>query len=50
MAHLYANEVKTVIDKLKKEKKQVSMFIAESMQSCAGQVIFPEGYLQKVYK
>ncbi|XP_052069755.1 5-phosphohydroxy-L-lysine phospho-lyase-like isoform X1 [Mytilus californianus] len=50
MGHLYANEVKAVIDKLKKEKKQVSMFIAESMQSCAGQVIFPEGYLQKVYK
>lgn len=47
---LYANEVKEAIETMKKKKKQVSFFIAESMQSCAGQVIFPQGYLQKVYK
>lgn len=47
---LYANEIKAAIDKMKENNKQISLFIAESMQSCAGQIILPEGYLQKVYK
>lgn len=50
LATLYADEVQKIIDKIKQEGKQVSFFIAESMQSCAGQIIFPDGYLQKVYK
>ena len=47
---LYANEIKAAIDKMKQNNKQISLFIAESMQSCAGQIILPDGYLQKVYK
>jgi ethanolamine-phosphate phospho-lyase len=33
---LYANDVKEIIDKMAKEGKKPSAFIAESLQSCGG--------------
>ncbi|XP_040579141.2 LOW QUALITY PROTEIN: ethanolamine-phosphate phospho-lyase-like [Lepeophtheirus salmonis] len=48
-ANHYANEIKTVIDSLENEGKKLGCFIAESLQSCGGQVIYPQGYLRKVY-
>lgn len=50
LGQLYADEVKNVINKMKSQDKNPSFFIAESMQSCGGQIIYPPGYLQKVYK
>ena len=41
----YANEVKDIIDKLQAEGKSPGCFIAESLQSCGGQVIPPPNYL-----
>ncbi|KAK3612244.1 hypothetical protein CHS0354_039525 [Potamilus streckersoni] len=46
----YANDVKDIIDKVHAKGNKMCLFIAESMQSCGGQVIFPEGYLKKVYR
>ncbi|XP_061166058.1 ethanolamine-phosphate phospho-lyase-like [Saccostrea echinata] len=46
----YADEVKDVINKIHQQGKKVSFYIAESMQSCGGQIIMPEGYLKQVYK
>ena len=46
----YADEVRDVIRKVQSQGKQLSFYIAESMQSCGGQIIYPEGYLQKVFK
>ncbi|KAK3090547.1 hypothetical protein FSP39_012605 [Pinctada imbricata] len=46
----YADEIGDVIKKVQAEGKQLSFYIAESMQSCGGQIIYPEGYLQKVAK
>ncbi|XP_070185744.1 5-phosphohydroxy-L-lysine phospho-lyase-like [Littorina saxatilis] len=45
----YAGEVDSVIKDVENKGKGVCCFIAESMQSCGGQVIYPEGYLQRVY-
>jgi ethanolamine-phosphate phospho-lyase len=46
----YANEVKLSIEKAKEKGRTVAAFYAESLQSCAGQVIPPKGYLKNVYK
>lgn len=46
----YAEEVKDTISKIHQQGKQLCMYIAESMQSCGGQIIMPEGYLKRVYK
>lgn len=49
MAEIYANDVKEIIENLQKEGKGVAGFIAESLQSCGGQIIYPENYLKYVY-
>jgi len=50
LGELYANEVKEVIDKLHSQGKKPGGFIAESLQSCGGQIIPPPNYLRQVYK
>ena len=47
---LYADDVKAKIDAIHKNGRSVAAFYAESLQSCAGQVIPPPGYLKQVYK
>lgn len=49
-AKLYAMEVRKAIQDLKKQGTQVAGFIAESYQSCGGQVFPPKPYYKKVYK
>ncbi|XP_056420448.1 ethanolamine-phosphate phospho-lyase [Hyla sarda] len=44
----YADEVKDIIEKAHKNNRQIAAFIAESMQSCGGQIIPPPGYFKKV--
>lgn len=50
LADLYAADVGAICDKLKSVGKKPSCFIAESLQSCGGQIIYPPGYLAKVYE
>ncbi|XP_010708112.1 ethanolamine-phosphate phospho-lyase isoform X2 [Meleagris gallopavo] len=47
-ATAYAEEVKKIIEETQKNGRKIAAFIAESMQSCGGQVIPPVGYFQKV--
>ncbi|KAE8630511.1 hypothetical protein XENTR_v10000848 [Xenopus tropicalis] len=44
----YAKDVEDIIKEVHKNKRQIAAFIAESMQSCGGQIIPPAGYFQKV--
>uniref|UniRef100_A0A8C4Q494 Ethanolamine-phosphate phospho-lyase n=2 Tax=Eptatretus burgeri TaxID=7764 RepID=A0A8C4Q494_EPTBU len=44
----YADEVKKQLGNLKASGKMIAAFLAESLQSCGGQVIPPEGYFQRV--
>lgn len=46
----YVSEIESIAQKLADEGRGVSAYIAESLQSCGGQIIPPEGYLQDVYK
>ncbi|XP_053559509.1 ethanolamine-phosphate phospho-lyase isoform X1 [Bombina bombina] len=47
-AAAYAEEVNQIIQEVQKNNRQIAAFIAESMQSCGGQIIPPAGYFQKV--
>ncbi|KAF7650121.1 hypothetical protein LDENG_00130950 [Lucifuga dentata] len=44
----YADEVKDIIHKVHQKGRKIAAFVAESLQSCGGQVIPPVGYFQKV--
>ncbi len=50
LVQLYTDEVQQCIDKSAANGKGISCFIAESLQSCGGQIILPPEYLRKVYK
>uniref|UniRef100_A0A8C2JYA2 Ethanolamine-phosphate phospho-lyase n=1 Tax=Cyprinus carpio TaxID=7962 RepID=A0A8C2JYA2_CYPCA len=47
-ATAYAENVKDIIEQAHKKGRKIAAFIAESLQSCGGQVIPPVGYFQKV--
>ncbi|KAG7307781.1 hypothetical protein JYU34_006374 [Plutella xylostella] len=47
---MYAGEVEKICEDAKARRGGVCAFIAESLQSCGGQVIPPEGYMKKVYE
>lgn len=46
---LYAKEVTKIIDDVTAKNRGIAAFIHESMISCGGQVVLPEGYLQQCY-
>ena len=46
----YADQIKDVINKIKRNGKRLSAFICEPLMSCAGQIVFPKDYLKYVYK
>lgn len=50
LLELYTDEVQTLIKQSEANGNGISCFIAESLQSCGGQIILPPGYLRKVYK
>ncbi|XP_036372286.1 ethanolamine-phosphate phospho-lyase [Megalops cyprinoides] len=47
-ATAYADEVLNIIQRAHGKGRKIAAFIAESLQSCGGQVIPPPGYFQKV--
>ncbi|RVE60629.1 hypothetical protein OJAV_G00182850 [Oryzias javanicus] len=47
-ATAYADEVRDIIEQAHKKGGKIAAFIAESLQSCGGQVIPPKGYFQQV--
>ncbi|XP_046963231.1 alanine--glyoxylate aminotransferase 2-like [Vanessa cardui] len=47
---LYANEIGDICRELKRRKGGVCAFIAESLQSCGGQIIPPKNYMKRVYE
>ena len=46
----YARHVGEIVDRLRREERGSAVFIAESMPSVAGQIVFPPGYLAEVYR
>lgn len=46
----YADHVAMLLEKMQAEGRNVAAFIAETMPSVAGQIVFPPGYLAEAYK
>ncbi len=46
----YAQEVALAINQVQQNGKNIAGFIGESILSCAGQVVLPDGYLKTVYE
>ncbi len=46
----YADEVGACLDRIKGEGRLAAGFIAESLLSCGGQIVLPDGYLKDVYR
>ncbi|XP_073830651.1 alanine--glyoxylate aminotransferase 2-like [Musca autumnalis] len=49
MAEMYTKPIRDICDQLKAQGKGLAGFIAESLQSCGGQIIPPEGYFKAAY-
>ncbi|XP_022825355.1 alanine--glyoxylate aminotransferase 2-like [Spodoptera litura] len=50
LGKLYADEVGKICKESKHKNGGVCAFIAESLQSCGGQIIPPDGYLKRVFQ
>jgi 4-aminobutyrate aminotransferase-like enzyme len=46
----YANEVQIILDKIQESGKQVSVFIAESLMGCGGQLVPPQDFLKESFQ
>ena len=46
----YTQYVDNIVNKLKNEGRNVAGFIGESILSCGGQIVLPQGYLKSVYQ
>jgi 4-aminobutyrate aminotransferase-like enzyme len=46
----YAAHVAGILEDLKKEERGIAGYIAETLPSVAGQIVFPPGYLAEVYR
>ncbi len=46
----YGQHVAQLLEKTRAEGRQVAAFIAETLPSVAGQIVFPPGYLAETYK
>jgi 4-aminobutyrate aminotransferase-like enzyme/Ser/Thr protein kinase RdoA (MazF antagonist) len=46
----YARHVGALVDRLQAEGRGLAAFLAETLPSVAGQVVFPPGYLAEVYR
>jgi 4-aminobutyrate aminotransferase-like enzyme len=45
----YADHVQTVLHQAGQSGRKVAAFICESLLSCGGQIVLPDGYLREVY-
>lgn len=46
----YARYIGEIVDQLRKKGRGPAAFIAETMPSVAGQIVFPPGYLPEIYR
>lgn len=46
----YADEVKSIIKRAHDKDRNICAFIAESLQSCGGQILPPANYFKNVFK
>ncbi len=45
----YASEVEAAIAEIRKQGREIAAFICESLMGCAGQIVYPDGYLERTF-
>lgn len=50
MGERYTEEVKKIITEATNKGRKIAAFYAESLQSCGGQIIYPDGFLVNAFK
>jgi 4-aminobutyrate aminotransferase-like enzyme len=45
----YAEDVQRIVKDIQRRDRKLACFIAETVLSCGGQIVPPDGYLQAVY-
>lgn len=45
----YVQEIINLVENAERKGRRIAIFLAESFQSCGGQIIYPKNYLKKVY-
>lgn len=50
LGKLYGDEIQEICERVKSEGRGVCAYIAESLQSCGGQIIPPDNYFREVFK
>lgn len=48
-AEYFAGYLKEVLSSIKKKGREAAAFMVESLMSCAGQIVFPPGFLEKAF-
>jgi 4-aminobutyrate aminotransferase-like enzyme/Ser/Thr protein kinase RdoA (MazF antagonist) len=46
----YARHVESILEEMRRQGKGIAAFIAETLPSAAGQIVFPRGYLAEAYR
>ena len=46
----YINELKKILYSIKKNGKNISAFVVESIMGCGGQLILPDGFLERAFE
>lgn len=50
IAAKYAEDVQKIIERVQSDGRHIAAYIAETMPSVGGQIVFPDGYLAETYK
>jgi ethanolamine-phosphate phospho-lyase len=50
LVDLYVQEVVDTVEKAEQNGRKICLFMVESLQSCGGQIMVPNGYLKKVHE
>jgi len=49
LCDLYVQEIIDLVEKAEKNGRRICLFLAESLQSCGGQIVYPKNFLKKAY-
>ena len=50
LGKMYADEVRDICKKAREDGRSIAAYIAESLQSCGGQIIPPDNYFRNVFR
>ncbi|CAF1310550.1 unnamed protein product [Adineta steineri] len=49
LCELYVDDARRVVEEAEARGRRIALFFIETLQSCAGQIIYPKGYLKQLF-